>query len=82
MTAWSDAHGTGRLGDDSVHVRAMRLHLDAQGRQELERLIAELLEEVAQIEAESADRLASAPRAPVYESRLSIVPFFGRGAAT
>ncbi len=65
-----------------AHVSAMRLHLDPQGREELERLLAALLEEVAQIEAESADRLASAPHAPVYASRLSIVPFFGRGPAT
>ena len=65
-----------------AHVSAMRLHLDVQGRRELERLLAELLEEVAQIEAASAHRLASAPHVPVYESRLSIVPFLGRGPAS
>jgi len=44
MTAWSDAHGTGRPGNGHAHASVMCLHLDQQGRQELARVLADLLE--------------------------------------
>ena len=65
----------GRPGPDA-HAELLRLRLDEQGRQELARVLADLLDEVTQIEAESAHRLASAPRGRVYEAGFSIVPFW------
>lgn len=65
----------GEFGHERTHVSTVRLHLDEQGWQELADLLAGALEEAMQIEAESADRLAQAPKAAQFESKLAILHF-------
>ncbi len=67
------AHG--EFGHERTHVSSVRLHLDEQGWQELADLLAGVLEEAMQIEAESAERLGQAPDAAQYESKLAILHF-------
>ena len=69
MALSSPSHG------DGPHQRLMRLRLDEQGREDIAGLVADLVDEVREIEAESASRLACSQEAPQYLARLSIVRF-------
>ena len=71
----------GGFGHVQTHVSFTRLHLDDEGWQEISDLLAGVLEEAMEIEAECADRQARGTREPLYGSNL-VVLHFGRAERT
>ena len=63
------------FGHEQTHVSLTRLQLDEQGWQELTDLLAGVLEEAMQIEADSAERIVAAKVPAPIESKLAILHF-------
>jgi DNA-binding transcriptional ArsR family regulator len=63
------------FGHEQTHVSLTRLQLDEQGWQELTDLLAGVLEEAMQIEAESAERTVAGKIPAPIESKLAILHF-------
>jgi predicted ArsR family transcriptional regulator len=72
---FGDALDAGMLDHVQTHVSVTRLQLDEQGWQELTDLLAGVLEEAMQIEAESLSRLAEG--GPTFSTNLAML-YFGR----
>jgi DNA-binding transcriptional ArsR family regulator len=65
----------GEFDDPQAHVSLTRCVLDERGWQEMTDLLAGVIEEAMQIEAESAERLARAPDRPQLLAKLAILHF-------
>lgn len=63
------------FGHERTHVSFTRLQVDHQGWEEMADLLAGVLEEAIQIEAESAERLAHAVHKEQFEAKLAILHF-------
>jgi DNA-binding transcriptional ArsR family regulator len=72
------AQTAGGFGHVQTHVSFSRLLLDEQGWQEISDLLAGVVEEAMEIEADCADRQARGAREPLYGTNLVIL-HFGRG---
>jgi DNA-binding transcriptional ArsR family regulator len=70
-----EARAAGGFGHEQTHVSFTRLTLDEQGWQELSDLLAGVLEEAMEIEADAADRQARGAPAPLYGSSLAMLHF-------
>ena len=74
-TRVSEARAVAGFGHVQTHVSLTRLMLDEQGWQELSDLLAGVLEEAMEIEAECADRRARGAPEPLYGSNLAMLHF-------
>ena len=80
-TRISEARAVAGFGHVQTHVSLTRLMLDEQGWQEISDLLAGVLEEVMEIEAECAGRQAGGAPEPLYGSNLAML-HFGRAERT
>lgn len=74
-TQIDESRAAAGFGHVQTHVSHTRLMLDDQGWQEISDLLAGVLEEAMEIEAECADRLARGAREPLYGSTLAMLHF-------
>ena len=63
------------FGHERSHVSFTRLQVDEQGWQEIADLLAGVLDEAIEIEAESAARIIGDPSAEQFEAKLAILHF-------
>jgi DNA-binding transcriptional ArsR family regulator len=70
-----ESRAVGGFGHVQTHVSHTRLTLDEQGWQEISDLLAGVLEEAMEIEADCADRHARGAREPLYGSTLAMLHF-------
>jgi hypothetical protein len=74
---FDDALAAGQFGHVQSHVSLTRLLLDDQGWQELADLLAGVLEEAMQIEADCCERSARSPGREMFAANLAVL-YFGR----
>jgi DNA-binding transcriptional ArsR family regulator len=72
VTQAVEAHG---FDHEQTHVSFMRMHLDERGWQEMADLLAGVIEEAMQIEADCAGRRIQGSHAPQIASKLAILHF-------
>lgn len=74
-TRISEARAVAGFGHVQTHVSLTRLLLDEQGWQEISDLLAGVLEEAMEIEADCADRRARGAAEPLFGSNLAMLHF-------
>ena len=74
---FADALDAGSFDHVQTHVSVTRLQLDERGWQELTDLLAGVLEEAMQIEAECLDRRVAGAAEPTFSTNLAML-YFGR----
>ena len=80
-TRVAEARAVAGFGHVQTHVSLTRLTLDEQGWQEISDLLAGVLEEAMEIEADCADRRARGAADPLYRSTMAML-HFGRAERT